>query len=110
MAACTGASDYIHRFSPIPQQIAPYIRGDYILVVRWMTTWATLQRALSDNASERYVKYVRVELRIVQSDLRPKCFNVCRRHDVLPEASELARGFAEDLISRARWCETITST
>ena len=106
-ATFNDAYDYARRFSPMPQQVAPYIRGDYIYAVRWMTTWAVFQRALNDNAGERYVKYVRTELRHVQSDLRTVCFNVCRRHEVLPEASELARGFAESLICRARHCETI---
>ena len=44
-AACTEASDFIWRFSPMPQQTAAFLHGDFEVVVRWMTVWATLQSA-----------------------------------------------------------------
>ena len=110
MAACRDATEYVRRFSLNPQRITAFVSGDYFLIVRWMTTWATLQRAWKDNASEQYTRYIRTELRIVQNDLGTLCFNVCRRPDLVPGPVELATSFAEDLISRARWNETLVAS
>ena len=110
MSACRDATEYVRRFSSNPQRITAFVSGDYFLIVRWMTTWATLQRAIKDHAGEHYVSYLRTELRIVQGDLGTPCFNVCRRPDLVPGPVELASRFAEDLISRARWSEALAAS
>ena len=110
MAACRDATKYVRRFSLAPHRITAFVNGDYFIIVRWITIWATLQQALKDNASQHYVKYIRTELRIVQSDLGSPCFNVCRRPDLVPNPVELATRFAEDLMSRARWSEALAAS
>jgi hypothetical protein len=102
MAACTDASEYIWRFSAMPRQTTAFLHGDFMIIVRWMTAWATLQNALRSGANEHFVRFVRKEFGRARGVLQVKAFHTSWTHeDTTPVALELARGFAQDLIARA---------
>ena len=70
-----------------------------------MTTWAGVQRVLGDGSSEHVVRFVRKELGKAHGTMQMKAFHVGRvraHEDPKRDAAELARMFAQDLISRAR--------
>jgi len=98
--AFEGANDYARRFSRKPRETIRFINYDRLLAMLWLGAWAVYQKALSDNASERFVEYVRTELRNNQNALQ-RMILYQRKVPPLAREEDLARSYAEGITLRA---------
>ena len=101
----TEASKYISQFSRVPRLPLPCLRGDYQVVVNWVTAWAAVERVTQDGSSEFLVEFMKKELRRASGVLQAKAFREGPpqiHEDPNLDASELSLAWACDVFAWAR--------